>query len=138
LLLPEASSFAQGTARTALPASAPAVAPAAPARHQWRVNLLMGLVGGGMMLGVLLVGTHLWRPAPVALPITPVHQQLIRGKLIDEALRAVKSGRLDEATDLLQRAQGENPDPTVDLMIAALKRQMAAAGSTDRPSPASH
>ncbi len=89
----------------------------------------MGLVGGAIMLIVLFLGMRLWQPEPKGLVIPTAQQMVLHQQLIDGALRAVRSGQLDQALLLLERIQHDQADPAVDLMIGSLRRQLADTGS---------
>lgn len=92
-------------------------------RAQARPGSLKLVMAGLAAIGVLiivLVGARLMRGEQT--PESSIATIAARQQLMDEAMAAVRGGQLDQALATLQRLQGSQPDPAVDLMIASIKQ----------------
>lgn len=81
--------------------------------------VMAGLAAIGVLI-ISLVGVRLLRTEST--PESSIAAIAARQQLMDEAMAAVRGGQLDQALATLQRLQGSQPDPTVDLMIASIKQ----------------
>jgi hypothetical protein len=136
LLLPLAEPPA-GPGEIARPAAIRLPTPEAPPVRSAGAYLLTGAVGGALMLLALLGGEQLWRALPTGRsPTTVALADAEQRRLVDDALVAVQGGHLDQALAQLTRARqlivdrGQQPDPTLELFLAALKSR--------QPQPTKH
>lgn len=120
LLLPDAMSLlGELPGRTGQPGK-PQVA-----RKSASLKLILAGVAAmaALVVVLVLVGVRLMRSEPT--PEAAISAVAARQQLMDEAMSSVRSGQLEQALSTLQRFQGSQPEPAVDLMIASIKRQLS-------------
>lgn len=118
LLLPDAMSLlGELPGRTGQPVK-PQVA-----RKSASLKLILAGVAAMALVVLVLVGVRLMRSEPT--PEASISAVAARQQLMDEAMSSVRSGQLEQALSTLQRFQGSQPEPAVDLMIASIKRQLS-------------